>query len=234
MDVGRPCRNMKPPRLKVLYEDNHLLAVVKPAGLATMGVADRPSLVQQAREYIKHRYHKPGNVYLGVVSRLDAPATGVVVFARTSKAAARLTEQFRTRAVKKTYWAIVEGVVPPEAGTCEDFVVRDDRRCVMEVVGRGARGSQEARLTYRRLKTQGGLSLLEVELQTGRKHQIRLQLSHRGWPILGDRKYGSRRSFASGIALHARRLTIVHPVKREVVEFEAPLPKSWQAIEIRP
>lgn len=224
---------MRLPRLQVLYEDNHLLAVVKPAGLATMGVAaDKPSLVQLARQYVKRRYQKPGNVYLGVVSRLDAPATGVVLFARTSKAARRLTEQFRTRGVQKTYWAIVEAVVQPETGECADFVVRDERRQRMETAGPKAPGAQEARLTYRRLKTFGGLSLLEVGLQTGRKHQIRVQLAHRGWPILGDRKYGSRRPFPSGIALHAKRLAIVHPVKGEVIEFQAPLPKSWLALGI--
>jgi 23S rRNA pseudouridine1911/1915/1917 synthase len=224
---------MRPPSLEVLYEDNHLLAVVKPAGLATMGVAaDRPSLLQRARQYVKARYQKPGNVYLGVVSRLDAPVTGVVLFARTSKAARRLTEQFRTRVVRKTYWAIVEGTVQPKTGECIDFVGRDERLRRMQIVGPRAPGAQEARLVYRHLKTSGGLSLVEVELQTGRKHQIRLQLARRGWPILGDKKYGSRRTFPAGIALHARRLAIVHPVKGETIEFVAPLPQCWRGLGI--
>ena len=221
------------PRLEILYEDNHLLACVKPAGLATMGVAaGRPSLLQLAREYVRRRYHKPGNVYLGVVSRLDAPVTGVVLFARTSKAARRLTEQFRTRGPKKTYWAIVEGAVRPEAGECLDWVARNERQRHMEIVRLGAPGAQEARLTYRRIKTFGGLSLLEIELRTGRKHQIRLQLARRGWPILGDSKYGSRRPFPAGIALHARRLAVVHPVQGGVIELQAPLPKSWSAFPL--
>jgi 23S rRNA pseudouridine1911/1915/1917 synthase len=224
---------MRPPPLEVLYEDNHLLAVVKPAGLATMGVApDRSSLLQRARQYVKERYQKPGNVYLGVVSRLDAPVTGVVLFARTSKAARRLAEQFRTRVVRKTYWAVVEGTVQPKTGECIDFVGRDERQRRMQVVGRAAPGAQEARLAYRRLKTDGGLSLLEVELQTGRKHQIRLQLARRGWPILGDKKYGSRGAFPAGIALHARRLAIVHPVKGAAIEFVAPLPDCWRAFPV--
>lgn len=224
---------MRPPPLQVLYEDNHLLAVVKPAGLATMGVApDRPSLVQWARQYVKARYRKPGNVYLGVVSRLDAPVTGVVLLARTSKAARRLAEQFRTRRVRKTYWAIVEGTVEPKSGECTDYVGWDERQRRVQIVGPGAPGAQEARLTYLRLKTAGGLSLVEVELQTGRKHQIRLQLARRGWPVLGDTKYGSRRGFPAGIALHARRLAIVHPVSGEVVELVAPLPQSWKGLAI--
>ena len=224
---------MRPPPLEVLYEDNHLLAVVKPAGLPTMGVAPgRPSLLQRCRQYVKERYHKPGNVYLGVVSRLDAPVTGVVLFARTSKAARRLTEQFRKRGVRKTYWAIVEGTVEPRTGECIDTVRRDERQKRMQVVGPASPGAQEARLAYRRLNTARGLSLLEVELQTGRKHQIRVQLSRRGWPILGDKKYGSRGSFPVGVALHARRLEIIHPVKGAAIEFVAPLPECWAAFPV--
>ena len=222
---------MIPPPLEVLYEDNHLLAVVKPAGLATMGVApDKPSLLELARQYVKHRCRKPGNVYLGVMSRLDAPVTGIVLLARTSKAAGRLTEQFRSHRVRKTYWTVVEGTVQPAAGQCLDWLGHDERHRRMHVVGPTFPGAKEARLTYRRLKSFSGLSLLEIELQTGRKHQIRLQLSSRGWPVLGDRKYGSRRPFPAGIALHARQLVITHPIKGEPLEFQAPLPSSWQRL----
>lgn len=219
---------------EILYEDNHLLAVVKPAGLPTMGVAaGEPSLLEAARRYVKRRYRKPGNVYLGVMSRLDAPVTGVVLLARTSKAARRLTEQFRTHAVEKIYWAIVVGIVEPEAAECVDWLRQDERHRRMHVVGPAAPAAQEARLSYRRLRSWDGLSLLEVVLDTGRKHQIRVQLAHRGWPVLGDRKYGSRRSFPEGIALHARSLTVSHPTRGDSLRFEAPLPRAWASVGVR-
>jgi 23S rRNA pseudouridine1911/1915/1917 synthase len=218
-----------PQVLKILFEDNHLLAVLKPAGLATMGVAaDSPSLVKYAKEYLKRKYNKPGNVYLGVVSRLDSPVGGVVLFARTSKAAARLTEQFRSRKVKKIYWALVEGVVDPTAATLTDYLARDDANCRMRIVGSTVSKAQLAILNYRRLQiVRNTASLLEVELLTGRKHQIRLQLAERGHPILGDRKYGSGQKFPSGIALHAKQLSFEHPVRHTSMTIEAPLPKAW-------
>ena len=218
----------------ILYEDNHLLAVVKPVGLPTMGVAaGKPSLLEAARRYVKQRYRKPGNVYLGVMSRLDTPVSGVVLLARTSKAARRLTEQFRTRTVEKVYWAVVEGVVEPEAAECVDWLRQDERHRRMHVVGSTAPGAQEARLGYRRLRSWDGLSLLEVVLHTGRKHQIRVQLAHRGWPVLGDRKYGSSRAFPEGIALHARSLTVLHPTQGGSLHFQAPLPRAWASAGIR-
>ncbi|HEV7221611.1 MAG TPA: RluA family pseudouridine synthase [Pirellulales bacterium] len=217
--------------LHVLYEDNHLLAVVKPAGLPTMGVAaDRPSLLSVAKDYIKRRYHKPGNVYLGAMSRLDAPVSGVVLFARTSKAASRLTEQFRARSVDKIYWAVVSGE-PPAEEACVDWIVKDERRRRMHLAASGVAGAQEARLSYRRLKPLGRHWALEIALETGRKHQIRLQLAHRGCPILGDLKYGNRDEFASGIALHARRLSFAHPVQGAAVELTAPLPRAWRRFD---
>ncbi|HUY35972.1 MAG TPA: RluA family pseudouridine synthase [Pirellulales bacterium] len=186
--------------LEILYEDNHLLAVVKPVGLATMGVAEgTPSLLAVAKEYVKRRYHKPGNVYLGAMSRLDAPVSGVVLFARTSKAAARLTEQFRARTVEKIYWAVVTGE-PPPAGRCVDWLAKDERHRRMRIAEAGEAGAQEARLGFRRLARLTHGWLLEVVLETGRKHQIRVQLSRRGWPVLGDRKYGSRGTFPVGWA----------------------------------
>lgn len=228
---------MAPMHLHVLYEDNHLLAVVKPAGLVMMGAAaDQPSLLATAKEYIRQRYHKPGNVYLGAMSRLDAPVSGVALLARTSKAAARLTEQFRTRRVEKTYWAVVEGRMEPPAGECLDWIAADERHRRMHIVGPQSPGARECRLAYSRLDfvTTGargvGGSLLEIDLETGRKHQIRLQLSHRGFPVWGDRKYGGREPFSAGIALHARRLVVQHPVKQLPIELLAPLPASWRAL----
>lgn len=217
------------PPLEVLYEDNHLLAVAKPAGLPTMGVAaDRPSLIVEAKAYIKEKRQKPGEVYLGTVSRLDAPVTGVVLFARTSKAAARLTEQFREREVEKTYWALVSGRPIPPAGTCVDWLLHDERHRKVHIASPRSQNAQEARLAYRTLACFGSQTLLEVSLETGRKHQIRVQLARLGHPIVGDQKYGSREPFAPGIALHSRRVTFEHPVKRERTTIEAPLPNAWR------
>jgi 23S rRNA pseudouridine1911/1915/1917 synthase len=225
---------MNPPdALHVLYEDNHLLVLDKPAGLPTMGTPEgRPTLLTLAKEYVKQRHQKPGNVYLGVVSRLDAPVTGVVLLARTSKAAARLTEQFRTRSVEKSYWAVVEGVVEPADGRLVDWLAEDERHRRMHVVGPTMPGAKEARLAFRRLSIVNGNSWPEGELETGRKHQIRLQLSSRGHPVVGDRKYGSRVPFSPGIALHARRLAISHPTTGVRLEFEAPLPAAWRRLGI--
>ncbi len=219
--------------MSVLYEDNHLLAVLKPAQLPTMGVsADKPCLLKLARQYIKRKYNKPGNVYLGTVSRLDAPVTGVVVFARTSKAAARLNEAFRRREVEKIYWAIVEGRPSPR-GRYTDWLVKDERHRKMHRVDPSHPGASEARLAYKCTKRIQGGSFVEIELETGRKHQIRLQFGDRGHAILGDRKYGGRAGdFPRGIALHARRLTLTHPVRRDCLELVAPLPASWGEFDV--
>ena len=214
----------------ILYEDNHLLVVDKPPGLATMGVAaGTPSLLSEAKAYIKHKYQKPGNVYLGIVSRLDAPVTGALVLARPSKAASRLTEQFRSKEVDKSYWALVEPDVDPAQATLQDWVRKDERHRRMHIATAENPESKEAILSYRTLQSNRRSTLLEVDLQTGRKHQIRLQLSHQGHPILGDRKYGSKVSFPAGIALHAYSLSFQHPVLKEPLEFTAPLPPAWNA-----
>jgi 23S rRNA pseudouridine1911/1915/1917 synthase len=224
---------MGPDDLEIIYEDNHLLAVNKPAGLPTMGVAaDAASLFVLAKQYIKRRCHKPGNVYLGIMSRLDAATSGVVLLARTSKAAARLTEQFRTHKVAKTYWAIIEGTIQPARGEMIDWVLKDEARRRMTIVDPATRGAREARLRYRHLRGVARGSLLEIELITGRKHQIRLQLAARGYPVWGERKYGRGLPFASGIALHARRLVVEHPVRKERLELTAPVPPAWRALGI--
>jgi 23S rRNA pseudouridine1911/1915/1917 synthase len=216
--------------LSILFEDNHLLVLNKPAGLPTMGTPEgTPTLLTLAKEYVKQKYQKPGNVYLGVVSRLDAPVTGVVLFARTSKAAARLTEQFRTQAVQKCYWALVEAAGQPISGSYVDRLVHDDRHRRVHVVESGRSDAKESRLSFRQIAQDARFTLLEIELETGRKHQIRVQLAHHGQPIVGDRKYGNEMKFAAGIALHARRLVIAHPVRGEAIEFTAPLPKYWPA-----
>jgi 23S rRNA pseudouridine1911/1915/1917 synthase len=226
--------------LDVLYEDNHLLAVNKPALLPTMGVAeDRPSLLAAAKEYIRRKYAKPGNVYLGIVSRLDAPVTGVVLLARTSRAAGRLAKQFRERDVEKIYWAIVEGLVQPPAGRLTDYLRKDERHRRMHATSAQTPGAQTAELNYRPLgivpgepviRNRSSATLLEVRPRTGRKHQIRVQLSRAGFPIVGDRKYGSTRPFSAGIALHSRRLVIEHPVSKMQLSIQAPLPASWSSL----
>jgi 23S rRNA pseudouridine1911/1915/1917 synthase len=208
------------PQLRVLYEDNHLLAVLKPPGIATQGAATgKASLVSQAKEYLRRKYRKPGNVFLGVVSRLDASTSGVVIFARTSKAAARLSEQLRERRVEKIYWALVEGIIEPAAGELVDYLAKDEAEQKMTVVRKQHPGAQEAKLSYRLQKKLNGVSLVEITLETGRKHQIRVQFAARQHPILGDKKYGSKREFPAGIALHCRRLVIEHPTKKTPLEL---------------
>lgn len=215
--------------IPVLYEDNHLLVIAKPAGLATMGTpAGEPSLVDLAKDYLKRKYDKPGNVYLGVVSRLDAWVSGALVFARTSKAAARLNQQFRESKVKKVYWALVEQIPAPAYGRWVDWVRKNEAEHRMQIAAPQQRNAQEAILEYRVLRpvTPRGC-LLELRLVTGRKHQIRLQLAARDLPIRGDRKYGSSVPFPSGIALHARILEFAHPTRQEPVRIECPLPDAW-------
>lgn len=222
-----------PAALEILHEDNHLLVVNKPSGIPTMGaLPDEPSLWQMAKEYLKEKYHKPGNVYLGVVSRLDALVSGAIVFARTSKAAARLNEQFRNSSVEKTYWAVVEGVGLSSTGTCQDWLLKDDAAHRVRAVAGSRPGAQRATLSFRRLRELSDATWLEIALESGRKHQIRVQMSHRGHPILGDKKYGAANRFAVGIALHSRRLALAHPVTKEPLEWTAPLGRGWKEIGV--
>jgi 23S rRNA pseudouridine1911/1915/1917 synthase len=217
------------PPFPILFEDNHLLVVVKSPGIATMGVtADRPSVINELKEYIKKRYQKPGNVYLGVVSRLDTPVSGVLLVARTSKAAARLSEMFRTAAIEKSYWAVVSGRVSPAEGTWTDWIVADPVTHGVRCSARPTEGAKEARLSYRVLRHVGESTLVEVSLETGRKHQIRAQFARHGHPVLGDGKYGSRVDFTGGIALHARRLAFEHPVRHEPLDLQADPPATWR------
>jgi 23S rRNA pseudouridine1911/1915/1917 synthase len=221
---------MDPTALVVLHEDNHLLAVVKPANLLVQG--DRtgdPTLLDLARAYLKENYHKPGKVYLGLVHRLDRPATGVLLLARTSKAAARLSAQFREGTVRKIYWVVTEGVPEPPAGElAHHLAARGDERGVTRAQATPFAGSRAARLRYHVMNRVADRAFVEIELITGRRHQIRAQLALAGWPVWGDVKYGARRRRRpAGIALHARRLEIAHPVGGAPVILEAPPPADW-------
>ncbi len=217
-------------KLEVLFEDNHLLVVNKPAGLTTQGaLPGKPSLVAAAQSYLKAKYAKPGNVFVGVVSRLDSQVSGVIVLARTSKAAARLTSQFADAAVTKKYLALVQEVadVPPQ-GELQHHVWKDDRAQRMRAESNAVRDSQLARLTYKTVAEFDGSRLLEVTLLTGRKHQIRVQLAAIGIPIVGDRKYESVQYFPVGIALHSYFLSFEHPTKKETLTFRVLPPDYWK------
>ena len=214
-------------RWPVFYSDNHLLAVYKPAGLLAQGdQSGDVCLLDLAKRWVKRRYQKPGNVFLGLVHRLDRPVAGVMLFARTSKAAARLSAQIRSNNVRKVYLAVVEGEKPPPAAHLTHHVERQGKRS--RIVNRRTPTSREARLSYRLLDSAGGRSLLEIELETGRRHQIRMQLAHIGFPIVGDCRYGATAPLsARQIALFARQLTIAHPTRHDSLNLCAPLPSGW-------
>lgn len=217
-----------PLPLDVLWDDNHCLAVVKPPRVLIAGdETGDDSLLEAAREYVRVKYNKPGNVFLGLVHRLDRPVSGVVLFARTSKSAARLSEQFRVGSVVKTYHALVEGEVRATEGELTDWLSKDREQNVVRCADPDEAGARRSVLRYRRLKAARGLTLLEVTPQTGRSHQIRVQLAAQHMPIYGDRKYGAQHGFGGAIALHAAQLTFEHPVTKERVTLTAPAPATW-------
>ena len=220
--------------MNVVYEDNHIIIVNKASGVIVQGdkTGDIP-LSETVKQYIKEKYQKPGNVFLGVVHRLDRPVSGLVVFAKTSKALSRLNDMFRTGDVHKTYWAIVKrGDIAPEA-TLTDWLTRNERQNKSYAHPREVPGSKKAVLSYKVRSVSDNYMLLEVHLMTGRHHQIRCQLANMGCPIKGDLKYGSPRSNPDGsISLMSRRVEFVHPVSKETIVAEAPVPNErlWQAL----
>lgn len=210
-----------------LYEDNHILVLNKPAGLLTQpSGTEQESLEGQAKAWIKMRDHKPGNVFLEAVHRLDKPVSGIVLFGKTSKALSRLNHSLRAKETKKLYWAWVEGTLPSDEGVLENFLLHENFHA--KVVDERHPEGKKARLAYRVLEGKKERTLLEIELETGRYHQIRLQMSALGHPIVGDFKYGATQPYVEGaIALHHRRLEIPHPISKVTMVFEAPPPDQF-------
>ena len=217
--------------LPVVYVDNHVLVVDKPAGMLSQEDRTKDEdVLTVAKQWVKVQYDKPGAVYLGLIHRLDRPASGLMVLARTSKAAARLSEQFKKRTVKKTYLALVEGA-PKKGDVYEDWLQKWDE--TVRVVEADKKGAKLAKLTIQDVRKVGNYSLVRIELATGRAHQIRVQLASRKFPIVGDFRYGSRTHHpGKNLALHAGMLTIEHPTKKESMVFTSELPDAWPA-EVR-
>jgi len=221
--------------LQVLYEDNHIIVVNKRVGDIVQGdkTGDKP-LSDVVKEYIKDKYSKPGEVFLGVVHRLDRPTTGIVVFARTSKALTRLNDMFKNRETEKTYWAIVKNRPERDSAILVHYLKRNEKSNMSKAFAKEVPESKKASLDYTTIKQLTNYTALEINLHTGRHHQIRSQLSAIGSPIKGDLKYGADRSNPDGgICLHARKLAFLHPVSKERVLITAPVPEEalWQGIE---
>ena len=219
--------------MDIIYEDNHIIVVNKTASEIVQGdkTGDTP-LSEKVKEYLKEKYNKPGNVFVGVTHRLDRPVSGLVVFAKTSKALGRLNEMFKNHEVKKTYWAIVKERPRQEEQRLVHYMTRNEKQNKAYAYDKEVKGSKQAVLSYRIISHSENYYLLEVELETGRHHQIRCQLAKIGCPIKGDLKYGFPRSNPDGsICLHARRIEFVHPVSKEPIKLEAPVPEGnlWRA-----
>lgn len=225
--------NSTKENLQVLFEDNHIIIVSKRAGDITQGdkTGDKP-LSDVVKEYIKDKYNKPGLVFIGTVHRLDRPTSGIVIFARTSKALERLNKMLRDKVIHKTYWALVKNPPKKTSDTLINFLKKDTKKNKSFVYKKEIEGSKNAILHYNVIKKLENYFLVEIDLETGRHHQIRAQLSHIGSPIKGDLKYGFPRSNKDGsISLHARKIRFTHPVSKEDIEITAATPKNiiWDA-----
>ncbi len=208
--------------INVLYEDNHLLVVEKPINMPTQEDDSKdPDLLNELKKYIKEKYNKPGNVYLGLVHRLDRPVGGVMVFAKTSKAASRLSEQVRTHKLEKSYYAVIEGKL--EDGTLKDKLLKDPKTNNTIVSPNG----KESVLSFKNITTKDGLSLVDIKLETGRSHQIRVQFSSRNHPLYGDQRYNKHAKVGEQIALFAYKLSFEHPVTKEKLEFKLDKPNKY-------
>jgi 23S rRNA pseudouridine1911/1915/1917 synthase len=216
------------PSWPVFYRDNHLLVLYKPAGLLVQAdETEDVSLLELGKSWVKEIYQKPGKVFLGMVHRLDRPVAGVVLFCRTSKAAGRMSEQFRTGAIEKYYVAVLQGEMKMQSGRLVNFLERRESRSSV-VVPDGAPGSREARLSFDVVAVGQGRTFVRIKLETGRHHQIRVQFAHIGHPVLGDLRYGAPAPLpGKQIALFAKELVVNHPVRGEMLRFESPLPCGW-------
>ncbi|MDY6292623.1 MAG: RluA family pseudouridine synthase [Bacteroidales bacterium] len=220
--------------MEVVYEDNHLIIVNKACGEIVQGdrTGDEP-LVETLKQWIKIKYNKPGNVFCGVTHRIDRPTCGLVVFARTSKGLSRMNDLFRRGEVHKTYWAIVKNRPPKMTGKLVDYLLSVEKNNKTYISKPGTAGAQRAELNYRVIAQSDNYYLLEIELITGRKHQIRAQLAHMGCPIKGDLKYGAQRSNPNGgISLQSHNIHFIHPVSHQEINVTAPVPNDslWQAL----
>ncbi len=221
--------------MQVVYEDNHIIIVYKQSGEIVQGdkTGDKP-LSDTVKEWIKVRYNKPGNVFLGVVHRLDRPVAGLVMFGKTSKATSRLNAMFREGQVHKTYWAIVSGTPKADEATLDNWLVRNEKQNKSYAYDHEVPNSKHALLRYKVIARSDNYTLLAVDLLTGRHHQIRCQLAHAGMPIKGDLKYGARRSNPDGsISLLSHRMSFVHPVSKKTIDITSPVPDDnlWHAME---
>jgi 23S rRNA pseudouridine1911/1915/1917 synthase len=225
---------------RILFEDNHLVVVNKPAPMLTQAPPGVPSLEADVKDYIKAKFNKPGNAYLGIPHRLDRPVSGVIVFARSTKAAQRIHAQFQEHTVRKVYWAAVEGEVQPESGVWDDCMKKLATEARTVRAEPNEPFSKLATLEYRVLQRISGGTLIEFSPLTGRMHQLRVQGAWRGHPVFGDTTYGSTRPFGPQVelprdrvvALHARRLTFTHPISKEPMTLEAPLPEYWSDVGV--
>jgi len=222
--------------MEVLYEDNHIIIVNKSPKEIVQGdkTGDKP-LSDMVKDYLKEKYNKPGNVFCGVVHRLDRPTSGVVVFAKTSKALTRLNEMFKKGEIDKTYWAIVKDVPPQNEGVLVHYLIKNEKNNKSTAYDTEKPHTQKAVLHYKLIGRSQKYYLLEVKIETGRHHQIRCQLAKIGLPIKGDLKYGAQRSNPDGsISLHARNISFVHPVSKQIINITAPVPDDplWKAFEI--
>lgn len=221
---------------QIVFEDNHMMVINKKVGQLVQGdKTGDESLLESIKNFIKTRDQKPGNVFLGLVHRIDRPTSGLVIYAKTSKALSRLTQMVKNREIKKTYWAIVSKEMIPKSQKLVHYLKKNEKNNKAIVFTQPTAGAKEAILSYEIIKTLDHYLLLQVDLETGRHHQIRAQLSKNGTPIKGDLKYGAQRSNPDGgISLHARKLEFIHPVSKESMSIVAPLPKNdkiWQACE---
>ena len=217
--------------INIIYEDNHLLVVEKPINIPVQEDSSGDlDFLTMLKDFIKKRDNKPGNVYLGLVHRLDRPVGGIMVFAKTSKCASRLSEQVRTRTLKKTYYAVVEGKITKE-GTFKDYLLKDPKTNIVRVDKNG----KEAILDYKQIDTKDNLSLVKINLKTGRSHQIRVQFSSRKYPLYGDNKYNKNAKVGEQIALFAKELELVHPTTKETLKFNLELKNKypWNIFEKR-